>query len=65
MPLKLSSCRMNKRPDYVQEGADAHSRGVRRALCPYLPGTVPEELWLKGWDEAKAKRDRFLSEDDE
>jgi ribosome modulation factor len=55
---------MNKRPDYVQEGADAHSRGVRRELCPYLPGTVPEAQWLQGWDEAKAKRDRFLSGND-
>jgi ribosome modulation factor len=55
---------MDERPDYVQEGVQAFSRGTARELCPYLPGTVPEELWLKGWDEAKAKRDRSLSEDD-
>jgi ribosome modulation factor len=52
---------MSKRPDYVQEGIDAYAQGVSRDRCPYLPGTVPEVLWLKGWDQAKARYDSLLA----
>jgi ribosome modulation factor len=55
---------MSTRPDYVQEGKDAHARGVRRELCPYQFGTSAEELWLKGWDEARARYERMLSGED-
>jgi ribosome modulation factor len=55
---------MNERPDYRQEGADAYERGIRRDFCPYLTGTAPEELWLMGWDEAKAINDRQMRDEE-
>jgi ribosome modulation factor len=55
---------MIKRPDAFQEGVDAYAQGVSRDLCPYLPGTVAEEQWLKGWDEGKAIRDRLFADEE-
>ena len=44
------------------EGMDAFGRGVPREACPYPDGSEERELWLSGWEEAKALNARPTDE---
>jgi ribosome modulation factor len=45
---------MRDRPDAFREGIDAYAMGAPRDHCHYDAGSKEQELWLAGWDEAKA-----------